>query len=528
MKAQLILLFLILINSNGFAQAPNIVWQKTYGGSLNDVGNSICKTNDGGFIVAGETSSSDGDVSHNKGGEDVWLLKIDSLGNMEWEKNFGGSGTDYPNTIFQRSDNGYVFFATTDSRNGDVHGLHQDLATHQYDYDGWLVRTDSIGNILWQKCLGGIGRDIGMDLYVTHDDYYLVTEEVWSNDGDITNLHGEADYWLAKLYSNRIFIWGKTYGGMEIDGPTRSIELSNGTFIIAGGSDYNFGGYHGNPGLGGDIGLLNVDTSGNVLWSKCFGGSGLDYPTSLVPGNNGTFYLVSENSSYDGDITSPFYGGTDYWITEIDQTGTVIWNNSFGGSYYDSPKQMIKTSDGGLVITGFTSSPDIWVTGFKGFHDMWVVKIDSLGNFEWGKTLGGSSWDESYSIVESPDHGLVVCGFTESTDGDVTSNHGGRDLWIVKLAPTGLLSPEIKNDLMELSTYQLNDKLNINFYSKSYQSANILIYNSLGKIISKKIISVKEGLNSTFVYCSGFSSGIYFVQINSEIGNLNGKALIGN
>ena len=149
------------------AQAPEVDWQKTYGGSGFDGATSIGQTADNGYIVAGTSNSNDGDVTGNHGNDDYWITKINPTGNVEWQKSLGGNQNDRPNGIQQTQDGGYIVAGSSTSNNGDVSGNHGNS-------DFWVVKLNSVGNITWQKSLGGSDLDIGRSIQQTSDGGYIV------------------------------------------------------------------------------------------------------------------------------------------------------------------------------------------------------------------------------------------------------------------------------------------------------------------------------------------------------------------
>ena|SRR5450432_1763948 len=162
-----IILSLCLCSLAGLAQqlAPGIAWQKSLGGSGDDQANSIVKTVDGGFIIAGTSKSNDGDVTGHHGSidsTDAWVVKLSSSGSIQWQKSIGGSGVDELDQIIPTNDGNFVAIGHTSSNDGDVSGNHG-------DWDIWVVKIDRNGNILWQKCLGGSLRDKAASIRQTID-----------------------------------------------------------------------------------------------------------------------------------------------------------------------------------------------------------------------------------------------------------------------------------------------------------------------------------------------------------------------
>jgi len=169
-----------------------ILWQKCLGGTDYEDANSIQQTSDGGFIVAGGISSNDGDVSGNHGETDYWIVKLDGLGAIQWQKCLGGTDGEYALSIQQTSDQGFITAGYTNSNNGNVSGNH---GTN----DSWVVKLDGSGVIQWQKCLGGTNNDVAYSIQQTSDDGFIVAGYTNSIDGDVTGNHGGDDSWVVKL-----------------------------------------------------------------------------------------------------------------------------------------------------------------------------------------------------------------------------------------------------------------------------------------------------------------------------------------
>jgi hypothetical protein len=164
-----------------------IEWQEALGGSGFDYSNSIQQTSDGGYIVAGTSDSNDGDVSLNNGYEDYLVVKLTSIGNIEWQKSLGGSGRDYANSIQQTSGGGYIVAGSSVSNDGDVSG------NHGFATDYWVVKLTSLGAIDWQKALGGINNDYSYSIQQTSDGGYIVAGITYSIDGDVSGNNGGVD-----------------------------------------------------------------------------------------------------------------------------------------------------------------------------------------------------------------------------------------------------------------------------------------------------------------------------------------------
>jgi len=221
--------------------AGNLLWQNCLGGSANEAASCIINTADGGLMVVGDEASTDGQVSNNHGMEDIWLVKLDSTLNIEWEKSYGGSDHDNSVTVIQTSSGGYCVTGYTLSNNDDVTGNHG-------GYDGWIVNVDATGNLLWQKTLGGSADDFMNSVIEDSSGTYIVCGNVNSVDSGITNNHGLTDLWIAILNSNGSLNWQKCFGGTGFDGGNSIIHASDGGYVVGGGSSSNNGDVSGNHG----------------------------------------------------------------------------------------------------------------------------------------------------------------------------------------------------------------------------------------------------------------------------------------
>jgi hypothetical protein len=378
-------------NCNGQIDEGNVcTFAKTIGGSDDDVAYSIIQSSDGGYVVAGWTRS------FGAGGSDMYVVKLDSSGNVQWTKTIGGSVTDVASSIIQSSDGGYVVAGWTKSFGAG-------------GFDMYVVKLDSSGNVQWTKTIGGSKDDLAGSIIQSSDGGYAVAG--WTKSFGA----GFADFYVVKLDSSGNVQWTKTIGGIDIDVPTSIIQSSDGGYVVAG--------YTGSFGAGGfDIYVVKLDSSGNVQWTKTIGGGSsffaFDYASSIIQSSDGGYVVAGWTYSFGA-------GGSDMYVVKLDSSGNVQWTKTIGGSDGDKAYSIIQSSDGGYVVAGYTYSFG------ADYSDIYVVKLDSWGNVQWTKTIGGSVTDVAYSIIQSSDGRYVVAGKT------LGFGAGFADIYVVKMDDNG-------------------------------------------------------------------------------------------
>lgn len=415
----------VFICLNLIAQ-PNIEWQQSYGGSDTDIGHDIEHTPDGGYIIAGQTRSTDGDVSIAHGFYDYWVAKISSDGSLEWERSYGGSHHDIAQDIEVTNDGGYIILGTSDSEDGQVSDP-RNLS------DFWIVKINSIGDIEWEKSLGGYNNDFGYAIEQTADGGYIVGGSSNSESVDVSNNYGNYDYWLVKLSSNGEMEWEKSLGGSKSDVAYSLRQTTDGGYILAGKSHSNDGDVTGNHDIGNfihDFWIVKVDSLGQIEWQNSLGGSDHESAHSIQQTDDGGYIVTGLTRSTDGDVTQNF-GDWDTWVVKLYADGNIEWQKTIG-SYYDQIAQDIKqTTDGGYIIVG-CSGDGAQVFEHKKF---WAVKINSTGTIDWQQSYGGIDVDRALSVLQTEDEAYILAGVSDSDNGDITNSHGGSDVWVVKLGP---------------------------------------------------------------------------------------------
>lgn len=343
----------------------NIQWQQCLGGSGHDKAFSVQQTFNGGYIVAGYTSSKDGDVTNNNGDYDYWIIKLDVSGVIQWQYTFGGSRFDKANSVKQTKDGGFIIAGNSNSNEVDN--------TPNSEYDYWVVKLDNAGNLEWTKSLGGSYMDIATSIQQTDDDGYIVGGYTYSHDIDVFGNKGWSDYWVVKLDEIGEVEWKKCMGGSAEEEARSILQTKDRGFIIAGYSSSQDGDVFGNHG-DNDYWVVKLDSLGIIQWQQCLGGSEQDESYSIVQTKDEGYIIAGFTVSNDGDITN-LRGDYDYWVVKLDKYGKKSWQKCYGGSRFEVAYSIQQTIDEGYIVVGQSYSTDRDVSGNHGEGDLWVVKL---------------------------------------------------------------------------------------------------------------------------------------------------------
>lgn len=437
--------FVLIFHRHTHAQLttpPKIEWQRSLGGSASEVVGSIQQTTEGGYIVVGGTGSRDGDVNKPPGTFDYWAVKLSSSGMTEWKGLYGGKSYDMASSIRGTGNGSYIISGYSSSK--DVH-----VKDNFGGDDFWIVKLIEDTVISWESSFGGTNRDRANSIIPTFDGGYIAAGYSSSKDGMVTDNHGGYDYWVVKLSDDGMKEWAKSYGGSDEDLANSIQQTSDGGYIIAGESNSNDGNVTAREGEMGssDYWVIKLSKDGSLEWQKMLGGSSQDKASCIQQTADDGYIVVGNSGSINGDVNGHHgdKGILDIWVVKLTKSGSIEWDRSLGGTSYDWATSIYETSDGGYVIAGFTNSTDGNISFNHGGYDFWLVKLSKTGILEWERSIGGSRDDKASSIQQTTDGGFIVAGNSASNDGDVSGHHGGGDdfdYWVVKLSPENPSSVE--------------------------------------------------------------------------------------
>jgi hypothetical protein len=414
-------------------------WNKTYGGTGYETGSCIAQTRDGGYIITGYTDS------YGAGNEDVWLIKTNEEGELEWNKTYGATELDIGHCVQQTSDGGYIISADTDSFGAGMSDI-------------WLIKTDENGTEEWSKTYGGTVNEGNYFVIQSEDRGYIIT--------GYTNSYGAEndDVWLVKTDENGTEEWNRTYGGKGSEWGYSFDKTSDGGYIITGFT-YSYGAGE------TDVWLIKTDENGTEEWSKTYGGIDKEWGRCVKQIADGGYIITGYTRSY-GIANYP-----DVWLIKTDANGNEVWNKTYGSTHEDFGQWVEQTADGGYIITGYT---DFFRNSKR---DVWLIKTAANGTEEWNRTYGGLDLDEGFGIAKSNDGGYLIVGYTYSYGA------GWGDVWLIK--DSGVDNPEDSGDSDDGSILS-NYSGAIFIASIVFVAMAALVGRSLGRKIKQRQAKPKE------------------------------------
>ena len=357
--------------------------QIAIGGSQSDQANSIVQTKDGGYAIAGYTSS------FGPGSQAVYVTRFFKDGTVRWSKAIGGTGLDMAYSLVQSKDGGS---AITGYTNSYAVGIE----------DVYVIKLDSDGAMKWSESIGGSAAEQGKCIINTRDGGYAIGGYTGS-----FGAGGPADMYVIKLTATGAIQWTKTIGGGGDEEAYTIIQAKDGGYALVGytnGSGFGAG--------NSDVYIVKLDSTGALKWTKTFGGAIGDAGYGICQTSDKGYAVTGYTSNFGA-------GSNDVYVIKLDSTGATMWTKTIGGTKSEIGYSIIQTKDGGLAITGFTNSFG------AGSNDVYLIKLDAAGNLKWDRAIGGAPSDYGNWIIQNKDGGYTIAGYTDSYGA------GGDDCYIV-------------------------------------------------------------------------------------------------
>ncbi|WP_304132313.1 T9SS type A sorting domain-containing protein [Ignavibacterium album] len=467
MKNQLIIAvttLVFLLIPFAFAQVPDVLWTRTFGGTSNDNCSSAQQTSDGGFIIFGSTESS------GLGGVDAWLIKTDSLGNSLWTKTIGFNEIERCNDGQETFNGDLIFTGYTNSIGAGL-------------YDVFLVRTDSFGDTLWTKTFGTSGYESGNAILQTpNGGGFVIAGETGAT------VTGQHDVYIIKTNSSGNLLWTQSIKGSDEDVAKDIRQNSNNEYLITGFTK-SFGA--GNS----DVWLICVNSSGSILWNKTFGGPDEESGEAIVSTTDGGCAIAGYKYS---DITNDI----DVLLIRTNSSGDTLWTKTYGNAdTIEAGYGLAKTDDGGFIITGTVA------TLFPLTQNLLVIRTDSLGNVIWTKTIEKDGYSTGYCIRKSNNNGFIICGEiypTNRTDSDILAVYLDREQVTDVFEESA--TPLQGFELMQNYPNPFNPTTKISWQSPVSSHQSLKVYDVLGNEVATLVDEFRE-------------AGSYEVEFQSAVGN---------
>lgn len=466
-------LFFIAVTT--FAQ---VTFERTYGGTDEDLGYSVLQTLDGGYIIAGVTNSFGI-------GNEVYLIKTNASGDTLWTRTLGGGGNHFGYSVQETSDGGYIIAGETNVSD-----------------DVYLVKTNASGDTLWTRTYGGGNSAEGHSVQETSDGGYIIA-------GDVSD-----EVYLIKTNASGDTLWTQTYGGGNPEEGHSVQQTTDGGFIITG-LTCSFG-------AGGcDVYLIKTDSLGDTLWTKTYGGTSFDGGTSVQQTSDGGFIITGTTFSFGA-------GDLDVYLIKTNFSGDTLWTRTYGGASDDWGSSVQQTSDGGYSIAGWTLSFG------AGVYDVYLIKTDSIGDTLWTRTYGGTSFDRGYSVQQTMDGGFIITGRTFSFGA------GLLDVYLIKTDGNGLVGIEEEDLNFRIPSLRIKLYQNqpnpfasalggtvIGYSLPKSSPITLKIYDLTGRLV-KTLVDKRHDPGVYQIQWDGKDqiSGIYFYRLSTDDNTLTKKMIL--
>lgn len=432
MKTLFLFISIFVALSQLKSQEFSIGWSRCFGGTFEDAGFSICSSFDSSYMITGFHWSTDGDIDEWYDQQDMWTINISMGGDINWQRTIGGSSQDVALSISPTMDSCFVVCGYTSSNDGD-------MEINYGEEDCIVYKINSSGDVLWYSIIGGTHSERANSIIQTFDGGYIFTGKSNSIDGEFVDHIGTSEYYdliVVKLNSLGEVLWVKNLGNVYNDYGTEITMTSDSNYLVVGASEIL-------P-FQEDYLVAKISNTSEVLWINSYGGSGWDVAQTGIEISLDKYLVSGFSYSEDGDVVGS-HGSSDAWTIILDTLGEIVSTRCYGGSGVDQWYTGIREGANTLYFTGVTSSEDGDVAGYEGsisYPDYWFVSLDSNGIIKQQDCFGGSGTDICYGFTHSPFEKFLLVGTTFSADGDIIDYHddGGldfpKDAWVIAIQPT--------------------------------------------------------------------------------------------
>ena len=516
-------------------QAQNIIWEKSYGGKQADYLLDAQPTADYGFILAGASLSkkSGNKDEENIGDLDFWIWKMDEHGELDWQKNLGGTGPDVLYSVRNTQDGGVILAGTSES--GKAYVKQSDAMGRE---DIWIMKMNAKGGEEWQCTLGGPGQDLVKTIAPTADGGYIVGGSSSSPIslkvrkgaadpyGKWDQSRGGMDAWIVKLDSKGKVLWQRTLGGDYMD-MLESIEPTKDGGYIAGiytNSPSSVDKVEESYGKG-DYWVLKLDKDGTIEWQNVFGGEDDDHITTVKQSVDGGYILGGHSASGNtGNKSVSNQKGTDFWIVKLNNTGEILWQKTYDTGKVDILTSLLENKDGTIVLGGYAQSEVIGQITKKDMpeiNDYIAIKADANGEELWKKAVGSNGEDKLARLIETRDGDYLLAGTSKGAmSRDRYTGKGGNDYWVVKLGDKDKKKKQEKRSQIEAIPNPAEQFTNI-IVGFDFNSGTVSVFDLAGRQLQHFEVTSR----TIPLEMLGLPEGIYIVEVKTDKGTDSVKVI---
>lgn len=504
----------------------DVLWEKVLGGINGDYIFDAISTSDYGFIIAGSSfSNKSGDIDNTFGDLDFVIIKFNESGEKEWVKSFGGKRDDILKNIIKTNDGGFLLLGNSDS---DISG--NKISDNLGQSDIWLIKINVFGEIEWQKSLGGLGNDEATKVIMSKDNGFLILgtsesdsfslnigEDEISKQNDYifksVDSFGNKDVWLIKIDKNGEEIWQKSFGGSFVDQSSSLIELNDESLIISANSNSPISVIKDVDVIGNnDWWMIALSKEGDVIWQKVLGTDTDDFTSVLVKTFDDNFIVGGsfgnvENNKYDSDLK----------ILKYNIKGEILWQNSYDIGRFDILNNIFEDKDGSFILSGyskFIKDKEKSKKNEKGIQDFIIIKTDSEGQENEKKIIGSKQNEVLVTSIVTRDRGLLLLGNSIPT---TKTNLYDSNFYILKLLDKD--KNKVNKDLIEAMPNPAIEYTSI-VLGFDYTEGNASLIDLNGRILNEFAINGNRTINFDL---RKFPEGFYVVNIKTDKGDASIK-----
>lgn len=495
-QLKLLLLFAFSMLSQSFF-CQDILWEKSYGGKQAEFLYDVQPTADYGFILAGSSLSdkSKDKIVPNHGDLDYWVWKMKEDGTIEWQKSYGGNGTDQLISLKLTRDGGYILGGSSNSdskTDGEKENLKKEKCFGNEDF--WILKLNAKGEEEWQKTTGGFAQDNLSQVILTNDNGYLLVGSSASgkNGNKETVGYGALDYWIVKLDEKGKILWQKSYGGTFNDELKCAIQTFDGGFLLGGYSNSPFSGTKTKDLNGGnDFWIVKIDKDGNEEWQNVYGSKHDDQLSSILQDKDHNYILAGSTNEKDEGKDK------DMMVLKINDKGETIWKEKYNFSKQDVLTTIIPSIDDSYVIGGFVENNSKTIQKKTNYM---LFKINNEGEKLWDNKLNGQANDILRKVIETRDGGYLLSG--------TRKNKGTSDFLVIKIGDEK--KPKKERESIEAFPNPTEQYTNI-IVGYEFEKGTATVVDLAGRVLQ----TFEVNSRTIPVDLGNYPAGIYIVNIKT-------------